>query len=483
MQKKSAPDDDTRLPIKIDSTTNGEYWPRPLDARLEWVRRVSVERATAAARRLGITRRDFLRSTCGAATVLLAINETACGGGSYALPAEAAHEPAAAKPLDGDELIFDVQVHHVSTERPWYQDRRPNLGNFLSKAPKGAGCSAHWTACYSRDVFMKEVFLDSDTTIAVMSALWGEDTMNAILLDEMAVTRERVAQAEGAPRLFIHGLLLPKSEPREKTAERMRRAVEAKIAAWKLYPVWSSDGKGYRLDDPETGLWVLREGVRAGVPIFAIHKGLPLPGNQNAFTSAIDVGAAAKAVPEAKILVYHSGFDDSHQEGPYDAKAERGVDALVRGAKEAGVGKGGNVYAELGSVWRELMKRPDQAAHVLGKLLSQFGEDNVLWGTDAIWFGSPQDQIQALRAFSISKQYQERYNYPELTPAIKAKIFGLNAARVYGVDVAAARMAHRRDAIGQARLEYGNDPNPSMQTYGPRTRRQLAALLRDPGHH
>jgi uncharacterized protein len=483
MVKKSERDETERLPIKIDNASNGEYWPEPLEARLQWVRRASFDRATDAARRLGVTRRDFLRSTCGAATVLLALNETACGGGSYALPAEAATEPAAAKPLTGDEFIFDVQVHHVSTDRPWYQDQRPNLGAFLGKAPKGAACSAHWTACYARDVFMKEVFLDSDTSIGVLSALWGMDEMNAIVLDEMAVTRERVAQAQGAPRLLIHGLLLPRSEAKEKTAERMRRAVEAKIAAWKLYPVWSSDGKGYRLDDPETGLWTLQEGVKAGVPIFAVHKGLPLPGNAGAFTSAIDVGPAARAVPQAKILVYHSGYDGAFKEGPFDPGADKGVDTLIRGAREAGIGKGGNVYAELGSVWREVMKDPDQAAHVLGKLLVQFGEDNVLWGTDAIWYGSPQEQIQAFRAFQISREYQERFGYPELTPTIKAKVFGLNAARVYGVDVAAAKKAHRADAITGARAEYANDPCPSHQTYGPRSRRQMAALLRDPSHH
>ncbi|MFU8820929.1 MAG: hypothetical protein ACNA8G_05165 [Gammaproteobacteria bacterium] len=58
------------------------------------------------------------------------------------------------------------------------------------------------------------------------------------------------------------------------------------------------------------------------------------------------------------------------------------------------------MYAELGSTWRFLMRDPDSAAHALGKLFRYVGEDNVLWGTDSICYGSPQDQIQTGRAVS-----------------------------------------------------------------------------------
>lgn len=72
------------------------------------------------------------------------------------------------------------------------------------------------------------------------------------------------------------------------------------------------------------------------------------------------------------------------------------------------------------------MKRPDEAAHVLGKLLVHFGPERILWGTDAIWYGSPQDQLQAFRAFEIAPQLRERYGYPELSRSV-AQIIGENA--------------------------------------------------------
>jgi hypothetical protein len=114
---------------------------------------------------------------------------------------------------------------------------------------------------------------------------------------------------------------------------------------------------------------------------------------------------------------------------------------------------------------------------VIGKLLKHLGEDRILWGTDAIWFGSPQDQIQAFRAFEISPEFQERYGYPALTPERKAKIFGLNAARVYKLDLDELRGAQRSDAVTRIRDEYANTPSPSHQTYGPRTRRDMLRLL------
>ena len=44
------------------------------------------------------------------------------------------------------------------------------------------------------------------------------------------------------------------------------------------------------------------------------------------------------------------------------------------------------------------------------------GEDRVLWGTDAIWYGSPQPQIMAFRAFEISPEFQEQFGYPRSRP-------------------------------------------------------------------
>jgi hypothetical protein len=122
-----------------------------------------------------------------------------------------------------------------------------------------------------------------------------------------------------------------------------------------------------------------------------------------------------------------------------------------------------------------MMKSPDEAAHVLGKLLKYVGEDRVVWGTDCIWYGSPQDQIQAFRAFQISDEFCEKYGYSKLTPDVKRKIFGLNAAKPYGVDLNRVRRRLDDDAIGRARAAC-SERNPTFLTYGPRTRREFLQL-------
>ena len=151
-----------------------------------------------------------------------------------------------------------------------------------------------------------------------------------------------------------------------------------------------------------------------------MHKGLS---GGNPFASPVDIGPAAAANPDLSFLVYHSGYESGVAEGPYDPDGG-GVDRLVRSVADAGIGAGGNVYAELGSTWRTVMGSPDEAAHVLGKLLVAFGPERILWGTDSIWYGSPQDQIAAFRSFEITPAFQERFGYPALTPEVKRRILG-----------------------------------------------------------
>jgi predicted TIM-barrel fold metal-dependent hydrolase len=166
----------------------------------------------------------------------------------------------------------------------------------------------------------------------------------------------------------------------------------------------------------------------AGPRVVCVHKGFG--------ADPADLGPAAAAHPKLTFVAYHSGFEADVTEGPYSPSGG-GVDRFVRSLRTAGIGPGGNVYAELGSTWRSVLSRPDEAAHTLGKLLAALGPERILWGTDSIWYGSPQDQIEAFRAFTITPEYQERFGYPALDPPAKRAIFGGNAARLHGLDLAA----------------------------------------------
>src|SRR5947207_15751222 len=110
---------------------------------------------------------------------------------------------------------------------------------------------------------------------------------------------------------------------------------------------------------------------------------------------------------------------------------------------------------EMGSTFAMMMSSsPLLAAYVVGMIIDAFGPDHVLWGTDSIWWGSPQWQIEALRRLEMPEQLMKQFGYKPLTPEVKRQIFGLNAARVYGIDPKAKRNPVPPDYIDRLKKLY-----------------------------
>jgi hypothetical protein len=89
--------------------------------------------------------------------------------------------------------------------------------------------------------------------------------------------------------------------------------------------------------------------------------------------------------------------------------------------------------------------------HGMGKNIKTYGADHVIWGTDCLWWGSPQWAIDAFKKFQISDELCEKFGYKKITKEDKAKIFGLNAAKIYGIDVKAKRNSISVDQITQVK--------------------------------
>jgi predicted TIM-barrel fold metal-dependent hydrolase len=232
------------------------------------------------------------------------------------------------------------------------------------------------------------------------------------------------------------------------------------------------------MDDEEYGIPMIEKARELGIKVICAHRGLPLGGLEYKYSEPADIARAARLFPDVTFICYHSGFEPGVIEGPYDPDRDEGVDRLIRAHGENGfVPNQGNLYAELGSVWRHYMGKSEQAVHLIGKLLKHFGEERICWGTDALWYGSPQDQIQAFRALQISDEFQQRYGYPAMTAQTRRRIFGLNAAGAYGIDVTATRQALRRDDIGRRKQDYVRNTNPSFVSFGPKTRRDYLKLI------
>ncbi|MCU0949767.1 MAG: amidohydrolase family protein [Burkholderiaceae bacterium] len=476
-------DDPRRLPIKLDATSNGEFEPVPLPPAARAARQAATQAVETAARRVGLPRRRYLASALGAAATLAAFDRAfaAAGhhGGRYTLPAEAPFELAAAQAAIGaadDEFIFDVQLHHVNPQGAWRARASPNA--FKGLPNSGCGKTDH-VACFSADALLKDVFMDSDTTMAVLSHVPGGPDRNPLDFEAAGATRRAANALDGSERLLLHGRCMP-TLPGELDGMDAQ-AASFPVAAFKTYTQFGpADGAaGFFLDDERFGTPFIERARKLGVRNIAVHKGLPFGARGHAYSLARDIGPAAKRHADMNFLVYHAGFDTQVKEGPYDPSAKAGVDVLIRSFEDAGRPK--NVYAELGSTWRFVMRDPDQAAHLIGKLLKHIGPEQILWGTDSIWYGSPQDQIQAFRAFQISEAFQQRYGYPRITPQIRRRIFGLNAARVYGLAPEQLKPRLMKDRVQQQKTEYQNDPRPNFTTYGPRTRREFLVLRAQEG--
>jgi uncharacterized protein len=478
---------DPGLPIKLDPVSNGEYVPLPASEVVREAQRRARQMCEENARRIGMDRRRFLLSSMGAATTLAAL--AACSkdsneskgsgkepGGNFKVDDDAMVDPdAALDALGGDYPVIDVQSHLLEYPSDY-------TGFHLGEVFAGAKDCRNESMfdCFNTDRYLEEVFERSDTTLAVLSALPVIGEVDPLSAEVMAQSRDEVDKLCGDGRVMVQGHAFVNVGDVQPALDAMEAELQKyPISAWKTYTHIGRAG-GFFLDDHDPagvqcGEAFLAKVEEIGPKIVCVHKGFASIGGDAKYADPVDIGPAAKNHPDINFCVYHSGFEANAADGPYDpAKPNAGVDRLIKSLEDNEIGPGGNVYAELGSTWKVVMGDPERAAHVLGKLLVAVGEDRILWGTDSIWYGSPQDQIQALRTFEISEEFQERFGYPALTEEIKHKIFWRNAATLHDIETPRKPCEMSAEETEQARQSSQLD----NRTYGPISRRAALQLMR-----
>jgi predicted TIM-barrel fold metal-dependent hydrolase len=540
LRKKTDPETPLEPPIWLGDHSNGEYFhvqtPREAAMKKEILRR-----ADESSRRLGMGRREFLASSMGVFTTFAVINQFGCssdeklaenGEGPFVVPPDATCDPAHELSLQGKEFIFDVQTHSFD-DGEW---RTKNIAYppFLRFFSRCQDEPVDPLNCLDERHYAELMFLDADTTMAVITSwpaaqctderklLGNEAFACGLPLSNLAMRnmREWLNKLSKSERLINQVQVMP-NDVVEKQIEGMHAAMTDptwRCGSWKLYPAWRSDtypnaeghASGFFLTDP-IGVAVIEAGLKLGVPNFAVHKGLPIPGFDVEHNKPTDIGPIAKMFPEANFVIYHSAICAGLESGrsnlvdsiippqtenvPYDAKDPNplGVNMLIRSLIENGLiddpdnptgvkARRLNVFAEMGTAWLTCMTNPVTAQHYVGKLLKYLGPDNIVWGTDSILVGSPQGQIQAFRTFTITEEYQERFGYPALTAEMKAKIFGLNAAKLYRIDPDRKRCVFEKSDLAQLKRDMDGELGPNRwagrQPLGPRTLEEFAAHAR-----
>lgn len=466
-----------RLPIPSRIVSNEEFVPPPQTPLQKEYETRALELAEAASQKQGIPRREFLRSGAGMAAALLALNQV--HGRCYAVEAADANDKGAfEEKWPKDQFIFDIQTHHVDVSRKWYENNPDGkaIERFFRSLRTQVQELTTTLDQLNRAHYVKEVFGDSDTVMAVISGVPSREwDKNPLPPDQMVATRKYVNDLAGSRRVLSHGLLRPNLG--DKELDEMTRQIEdLKIDAWKCYTGAELGEESWRLDDEKRVYPFWERTQKLGVKNVCVHKGLPLGLFNEKACQPHDLEKAALDWPGLNFIVYHSGFrgpgtlgagtgdkvtdpmTDDPQEIPW-------ISDILRILKKHPRIK--NIYFELGSTFNILSAfAPKACMHMLGQMIQVAGADHILWGTDSIWNGSPQSQIVRLRKLTMDEQLQKKHGYPELTDAIKDQILGLNAAKVFGVDVEASRKAIKADKLSLLREEYRLNPAPSHTQYG-----------------
>jgi uncharacterized protein len=464
----------TAVPIPTRLVSNEEFPPIPQTPSQRRVEDRILAEAGRLAPRLGLSRRQFLSRSGGMAASLLAMNAV-FGRFFDVLPVEAA-DPAAFQERSGEPVfIFDVQLHYVSANydptnaeasRRGAVSKGALLGlrrgsrrlNPKLESDRGTMADLAW------ENMVKEVFLDSETAIGLISTPPGPYPQEAVVPPkEMTHIRDEINRVTQSRRMLAHGLVSPQLG--QADLDFMDQQVATlKVDAWKAYTGAAAKGfeHGWFLDDEKIAYPMLERARKTGVRRFCVHKGLPL-GPVADYNHPRDLIKAAKDFPDIDFLVYHAGLlsvsaGKPTGEVPWTTE-------FCQMKKQANLK---NIYMELGSTFGQLVTtNPTACAHLLGQIVDAFGVDHVLWGTDSIWYGTPQWQIDAFRRFEIPAALVDKHGYAPLTRAAKEQIFGLNAARVFGVDVSAKRNEIPKDYLTRVKMAYLDEgAAPSHRWYG-----------------
>ena len=462
----------TEIPLPTRLVSNEEFPPVPPTPAQAAVEARILAEAGRLAPRLGLTRRQFLRTSGGIATSLLAMN--AVFGRFFDVSAVEAAEPAAFQARSGDPLfIFDVQLHYVGAgydpadeevarrgvSKPALLGLRRSARRLNPKLASDRGTLAD----LSWANMVKEVFLDSETAMGLISTPPGPYPEQAVVPPkEMTHFRDEINRITQSRRMLAHGLITPQLGQRD--LDFMDQQVQAlSVDAWKGYTGAAPKGfdRGWFVDDEKIAYPMLERARKLGVKRICLHKGLPL-GPVADYNHPRDLIKAATDFPDLDFLAYHSGLLRVPTDGTADVPW---TSEFCRMKKAANLK---NVYMELGSTFGQLVTtNPTACAHLLGQVIDAFGPDHVLWGTDSIWYGTPQWQIDAFRRFEIPQALAERHGYAPLTRVVKEHIFGLNAARLFAVDVNAKRNEIPNDYLTRMKMAYLDEgPAPSHRWYG-----------------
>jgi predicted TIM-barrel fold metal-dependent hydrolase len=471
-------------PVPTQIVSSDEYFPeaqtraqREVEARVKAL-------GDELARKQGVSRRAFFATAAGMAAAFVAMNDV-YGPFFEVSRAEAQDREQAnarARALAG-QFIMDTHTHFLrdDTRLTAFVRQREAVGK-QGWNPQLAG-KPQTIEDLKFENYVKEMYLDSDTKVALISGAPSDVPEDWFLTNEMAIeARNKLNARFGSRRSMAHAIFTP-GQP--GWLDRVDREIQTlRPDSFKGYTIGDNTHKAtsrypWRLDDEKLVYPFYDKLVKAGLVNVCIHKGLFSPSIEQQFPHLLphadvrDVGKAAKDWPQLNFVIYHSAYrlhpgnsaDQALKDFDRTGRIEWVTD-LAEIPSRFGVT---NVYGDLGQLFAHTaVSQPRLNAALMGTLVRGLGADHVIWGTDALWTGAPQWQIEALRRLEIPEEMQKQHGFKPLGPAdgpVKTAIFGENVARLYGFKRTAERAtpdrltamkeAYARSGGQRSNLRYG----------------------------
>ena len=274
---------------------------------------------------------------------------------------------------------------------------------------------------YGADAMYDDLFVDGPDDMAIMQSTYLKDFYKQGF---NTVERNHEMARRHPERFIVNGAFDPRDG--EGALDYIRYMKETfDIQGVKLYTAeWRGESKGWRLDDPAAyRCFELCESL--GIRNVHAHKGPTIiPLNKDAF-DVHDVDRAATDFQNLNFVVEHCGLP-------------RLDDFCWIAVQEA------NVYGGLAVAMPFIHSRPRYFAEIVAELLFWLGEDRLLYASDyAIW--TPRWIVDKFMAFELPEDIAAERGVT-LSLEAKRKILGLNAAKLYGIDIESKRAAFARES-------------------------------------
>ncbi|PYM12533.1 MAG: amidohydrolase, partial [Candidatus Rokuibacteriota bacterium] len=199
-----------RSPIPTQIVSNGEFNPLPQTPDQQRVEARVKELAETLSPRHGMSRRRFLASSAGMAAAFVAMNDVF--GPLFDVSHAEAATPGVAEQRAGalaGQFIIDDQTHFVRDD--FKQEGLLGLAKYAKQHWNPALVGENTLARYKFDNYVKEIFVDSDTKVALLSgAPFDDPTWELLTNDQIAMARAAINTIAGSRRLLAHSVFTPK---------------------------------------------------------------------------------------------------------------------------------------------------------------------------------------------------------------------------------------------------------------------------------